>query len=53
MSHNLNSLKGVLERIIYGSVIGLIYADASSLDYSSCNEGVDGWGGYSGKGSQV
>ena len=35
MSHNLNSLKGVIWGIIYGTTIGLIKGDTRSLDYSS------------------
>ena len=37
MSHNLNSLKGVIWGIIYGTTIGVIKGDTRSLDYSSCD----------------
>ena len=35
MSHNLNSLKGVIYGIIYGTTIGVIKGDTRSLAYSS------------------
>ena len=35
MSYNLNSLKGVIWRIFYGTTIGVIRRDTRSLDYSS------------------
>ena len=35
MSYNLNSLKGVIWGIIYGTTIGIIKGDTRSLDYSS------------------
>ena len=34
MSYNLNSVKGVIHGIL-GSIIGLIYGETKSLDYSS------------------
>ena len=35
MSYSLNSLKGVIWGIIYGTTIGVIRGDTRSLDYSS------------------
>ena len=35
MSYSLNPLKGVIQGIIHGSVIGLIKGDTRSLDYGS------------------
>ena len=35
MSYSLNSLKGVIYGIIYGTTIGLIKGDTRSLDNSS------------------
>ena len=35
MSSSLNSLKGVIWGIIYGTTIGLIKGDTRSLDYGS------------------
>ena len=35
MSYSLNSLKGIIWGIIYGTTIGLIRGDTMSLDYSS------------------
>ena len=35
MSYSLNSLKGVIQGIIYGTTIGVIKGDSRSLDYSS------------------
>ena len=35
MSYNLNSLKGLIWGIVYGTITGLIKGDTRSLDYSS------------------
>ena len=35
LSHSLNSLKGVIQGIIYKNTLGDIKGDARSLDYSS------------------
>ena len=35
MSSSLNSLKGVIRGIIYGTTIGVIKGDTRSLDYGS------------------
>ena len=35
MSYGLNSLRGVIYRIIYGTTTGVIKGDTRSLDYSS------------------
>ena len=35
MSCSLNSFKGSIQGIIYGSIIGVIKGDTGSLDYSS------------------
>ena len=35
MSYSLNSLKGVIQRILYGSIIGVIQGDIRSLDNGS------------------
>ena len=37
-SHSLNSLKGVIWRIIWGSAIAIINGDARTLDYGSYTE---------------
>ena len=37
MSHSLNSLKGVIKGIIYGTTIGVIKGDTRSLDSGSYN----------------
>ena len=37
MSYNLNSLKGVIWGMIYGTTIEVIWGDTRSLDYSSYN----------------
>ena len=34
MSYSLNSLKGVIQGILYGTIIGVIQGDTRSLDYS-------------------
>ena len=41
MSYTLNSLKGVIWGIIYGTTIGVIRRDTRSLDYSSHKPQVD------------
>ena len=33
MSHSLNSLKGVIQEIIWGTTIGVIKGDTRSVDY--------------------
>ena len=40
MSYNLNSLKGVIWGIIYGTTIGVIKGDTRSLEYSSYVENL-------------
>ena len=50
MSYSLNSLKGVIYGIIYGTTIVVIKGDTRSLDYSSCKPlGVTSQSGAFGK----
>ena len=50
MSYNLNSLKGVIWGIIYGTTTEVIRGDTRSLDYSSYRDiakhrfRASGWG---------
>ena len=43
MSYSLNSLKGVISGIIYGSIIGFNKGDTRSLDYGSFGFRVSGF----------
>ena len=49
VSHSPHSLKGLVQRIIYGTILGVIKGDTRNLDYSSYNNRFEAPGlGYTG-----